>query len=54
MWTFELSPAAIKNSVDFDWIRSSACSLHYQGLVDGVASCVTSISMEKSVDDGNS
>jgi hypothetical protein len=46
--------AAIKNSVDFDWIRSSGCSLHYQGLVDGIASSVTSIYMKKSVYDGNS
>jgi hypothetical protein len=37
--------AAIKKSVDFDWIRSTGCSLHYQGLVDGIVSGVTRISI---------
>jgi hypothetical protein len=29
--------AAIKNSVDFGWIKSTGCSLHHQRLVDGEA-----------------
>jgi hypothetical protein len=37
--------AAIKNCVDFDWIRSTGCSLHYQVLVDGIVSGVTKISI---------
>jgi hypothetical protein len=36
---------AIKNSVNFDWIRSTGCSLHYQGLVDGIVSGVIKISI---------
>jgi hypothetical protein len=37
--------AAIKNSVDCDWIRSTGCSLHCQELVDGIASSVARISI---------
>jgi hypothetical protein len=25
---------AINMGVDYDWIRSAGCSLHYQGIVD--------------------
>jgi hypothetical protein len=35
--------AAIKNSVDFDWIRSTGCSLHHQRLVDGTVRGITRI-----------
>jgi hypothetical protein len=37
--------AAIENTVDFGWIRSSGCSLHHQEIVDGIARCVTRISI---------
>ena len=36
--------AAIKNTVDFGWIQSG-CSLHHQEIVDGIARCVTRISI---------
>jgi hypothetical protein len=35
--------AAIKNTVDFGWIRCSGCSLHHQEIVDGIARSVTRI-----------
>jgi hypothetical protein len=28
--------AAIKNSIDFEWIRCSGCSIHHQQLIDGL------------------
>jgi hypothetical protein len=34
---------AIKNSVDFDWIRSTGCSLHHKRLVDGIVRGITRI-----------
>jgi hypothetical protein len=37
--------AAIKNSVDFDRIRSTGCSLQYKGMVDGIISDVPKISI---------
>jgi hypothetical protein len=37
--------AAIKNSVDFDWIRSTGCSLHHQQIVDGIVRGITRISI---------
>jgi hypothetical protein len=37
--------AAIKTSVYFDWIKSTGFSVHYQELVDGIASSVARISM---------
>jgi hypothetical protein len=27
--------AAIKSTIDFEWIRCKACSVHQQGIVDG-------------------
>jgi hypothetical protein len=36
---------AIKKGVDFDWIRSAGCSLHYQGIVDGIVRGVSRISI---------
>ena len=36
---------AIKKGVDFDWIRSAGCSLHYQGKEEGIVSGVTRISI---------
>jgi len=36
---------AIKKGVDFDWIRSAGCSLHYQGIEDGIVKGVTRISI---------
>ena len=36
---------AIKKGVDFDWIRSSGCSLHYQEIEDGIVRGVTRISI---------
>jgi len=36
---------AIKKGVDFDWIRSAGCSLHYQGIEDGIVRGVTRISI---------
>ena len=36
---------AIKKGVDFDWIRSAGCSLHYQGIEDGIVTGVTRISI---------
>ena len=35
----------IKKGVDFDWIRSAGCSLHYQGIEDGIVRGVTRISI---------
>ena len=35
----------IKKGVDFDWIRSAGCSLHYQGIEDGIVRDVTRISV---------
>lgn len=37
--------AAIESKVDFDWIRSAGCSLHYQELVDGIAVGVARIAI---------
>jgi hypothetical protein len=37
--------AAIKNTVDFDWIRSTGCSLHPQESIDNIVSGVTEISI---------
>ena len=34
---------AIEKGVDFDWIRSAGCSLHYQGIEDGIVRGVTKI-----------
>ena len=34
---------AIRTSVDFDWIRLAGCSLHYQGLEEGIVTGVTRI-----------
>jgi hypothetical protein len=45
--------AAVKKSVDSDWMRSTACSLHYQGLVDGIVSGVTRISIPCCVSEKN-
>jgi hypothetical protein len=28
--------AAIKNSIDFEWIRCTDCSLHQQQIIDGI------------------
>ena len=36
---------AIKKGVDFDWIRSAGCSLHYQGIEDGIVTGVARISI---------
>jgi len=36
---------AIKKGVDFDWIRQAGCSLHYQGIEDGIVRGVTRISV---------
>jgi hypothetical protein len=36
---------AIRKGVDFDWIRSADCSLHYQGIEDGIVRGVTKISI---------
>ena len=36
---------AIKKGVDFDWIRSAGCSLHYQEIEDGIVRGVTRISI---------
>jgi hypothetical protein len=36
---------AIKNGVDFEWIRLAGGSLHYQGIEDGFVRCVTRISI---------
>jgi len=36
---------AIKKGVDFDWIRSAGCSLHYQGIEDGIVTGVIRISI---------
>ena len=36
---------AIKKAVEFDWIRSDGCSLHYQGIEDGIVRGVTTISI---------
>jgi hypothetical protein len=37
--------AAIKNSVDFDWIKSTSCSFHHQRLLDGIVRAITRISI---------
>jgi hypothetical protein len=34
---------AIQKGVDFDWIRSAGCSLHCQGIEDGIRRGVTKI-----------
>jgi len=34
---------AIRTSVDFDWIRLTGCSLHYQGLEEGIVTGITKI-----------
>jgi hypothetical protein len=34
---------SIRTSVDFDWIRLTGCSLHYQGLEEGIVTGVTRI-----------
>jgi len=36
---------ATKKGVDFDWIRSAGCSLHYQVKEDGIVRGVTRISV---------
>jgi len=36
---------ATKKCIDFDWIRSAGCSLHYQGLEEGTVRGVTRISI---------
>jgi hypothetical protein len=36
---------AINKGVDFDWIRSAGCSLHHQGIADGIVRGVTRISI---------
>jgi hypothetical protein len=36
---------AIKKSVDFDWIRLTGCSLHYQVIEGGIVAGVTRISI---------
>jgi hypothetical protein len=36
---------AIKKGVDFDWVRSAGCSLHYQGIEDGIVRGVTRIAI---------
>ena len=36
---------AIKKGVDFEWIRSAGCSLHYQGIEDGIVTGITRISI---------
>ena len=35
----------IKKGVDFDWIRSAGCSLHYEGTEDRIVRGVTRISI---------
>ncbi|XP_023721687.1 uncharacterized protein LOC111872233 [Cryptotermes secundus] len=35
--------AAIMKSIDFEWIRCTGCSLHYQRIVDGIVRCLTRI-----------
>ncbi|PNF15012.1 hypothetical protein B7P43_G17781 [Cryptotermes secundus] len=35
--------AAIKSNIDFEWIRCTGCSLHYQRIVDGIVRCLTRI-----------
>ena len=37
--------AAIKTTVDFEWIQSSGCLSHHQGILDGIAWSVTKISV---------
>jgi hypothetical protein len=37
--------AAIKNTVDFGWIRSSGCLLHHQEIVDDIARSIARISV---------
>jgi hypothetical protein len=32
--------AAIKNSIDFEWIRCTGCSLHHQGIVGDIVGCL--------------
>ena len=36
---------AIKKEVDFGWIRSAGCSLHYQEIEDGIETGVTRMSI---------
>jgi len=44
--SFELYETnAIKKGVDFDWIRSAGCSVHYQGKEEGIVRGVTRISI---------
>jgi hypothetical protein len=35
--------AAIKNSIDFEWIRCIGCSLHHKQIVNGIVSGFTRI-----------
>jgi hypothetical protein len=35
--------AAIKNSIDFEWIRCTDCSLHHQQIMDGIVRDLTRI-----------
>ncbi|PNF39900.1 hypothetical protein B7P43_G00921 [Cryptotermes secundus] len=35
--------AAVKSTIDLEWIRCTGCSLHYQGIVDGIVRCLTRI-----------
>jgi hypothetical protein len=36
---------AIYQGVDLDWIRSAGCSLHHQGIMDGIMKGVTRFSV---------
>jgi hypothetical protein len=35
--------AAIKNSIDFEWIRCPGCSLHHQQIIGGIVRGLTRI-----------
>jgi hypothetical protein len=35
--------AAIKNSIDFEWIRRTGCSLHHQQIIHGIVRGLTRI-----------
>jgi hypothetical protein len=35
--------AAIKSTIDFEWIRCTDCSLYHQRIVDGIVTGVTRI-----------
>jgi hypothetical protein len=35
--------AAIKKSIDFEWIRCTSCTLHHQFIVDGIVTGLTRI-----------